>query len=759
MTLLGKTVGTIRLVECLGTGGMAEVYLGEDQKLERQVAVKVMRPEHRMDAVNKARLTREAQVLSKLEHPNICRVYDHLEADGDEFIVLELVRGSNLRELMARQLSSAEKAKIADQVIQALVAAHSMSIVHRDLKPENIMVTPESVVKVLDFGLARTVPPNEQIRPSALDVEAVGAAEGSAEAPGFLTADGEILGTPRYMSPEQARGESATAASDLYSFGLLLQELYSGVPPYGDEHSVATIRHRARWGDTEPSTTIDAHLAALIDDLTAVLPQDRPSAVAVAQRLEWIRSKPKRRMRRIAATSLLIVLVAAAIVSTAGFVKARRAQAKAEAAERSAREAQAAAEAVNDFLSEMLASADPAEQGIDVKVIDVLDRAAEQVAPGFADQPVRQAAVLQTLGRTYHALGAYDRAIELFERAAELRETSAGSDAPETLAARHYLAVAIGSGGHMEEAEGQLRQIIGLRTEIHGARHPLTLESDFELAKIYRRQRRFEEAGVLLDSTLEGYRETFGQEHLSTLVVVHELARVESRLGKVDSALEHLRTVLGARERILGETHPDTISSIQSLAILLSWTNQHEEAEPLYSRAVELTSRVLGEDHPETLQAMGNLGYSLYQQGKHAEAEQLMRTALSKQRQVVGAAHPITLRLMSNLAGVLSEQGKTAEAEALLRERIASAREEYGADHRITLENISVLAHHLFQANRLAEAERLYRQVFAARRKLFGDQHPATKRSVRDFASLLRSSGRESEAAEIEALVADPPAS
>jgi len=161
VTLDGTTIGTIRIVERLGEGGMGQVYCGVDDKLGRKVAVKVIRPERRLDPKARGLFLREARILSQLEHPNICRLYDLVEEGDRQCIVLELVQGQSLRRLLHEGSSASEKIAIADQITAALVVAHSMSVVHRDLKPENIMVADDGLVKVLDFGLARTLAPDD----------------------------------------------------------------------------------------------------------------------------------------------------------------------------------------------------------------------------------------------------------------------------------------------------------------------------------------------------------------------------------------------------------------------------------------------------------------------------------------------------------------------------------------------------------------------------------------------------------------------
>ncbi|HEX9670178.1 MAG TPA: protein kinase, partial [Thermoanaerobaculia bacterium] len=349
MTLIGSMVGHIRVQSLLGQGGMGEVYVGYDETLDRRVALKSILADRRLHADAKARFLREARVLSQLDHPNICRIYDYLERDECDFLVLELIAGRNLQTAIREGLARDQQLRVAEQVAAALVAAHAEGVVHRDLKPSNVMLTDADEVKVLDFGMARLVrerparppsapverspepplPPTEPAfgRPPPAPpwatptlIEATAATLGEMQffraEPGICEDDerletgrGAIVGTLAYMSPEQARGEPATTASDMYSFGLLLQALFTGRPPYPADLAGTELLQRARRAETLPVAGIPKDLAALVERLKSVAPAARPTAVETAARLRWIRDTPKRRLRRLAAAAVLLVAV------------------------------------------------------------------------------------------------------------------------------------------------------------------------------------------------------------------------------------------------------------------------------------------------------------------------------------------------------------------------------------------------------------------------------------------------------------------
>ena len=319
---------------------MGEVYAGVDETLKRRVALKAVRSEHRLNAQAKARFLREAQILSQLDHPNICRVYNYVESGDTDWLVLELIEGKNLRVALDGGLGPAGRMAIAQQIAQVLVVTHAAGVVHRDLKPGNVMVTGAGDVKVLDFGLARSLPaggagehaehdaehddlldaaapgaegadiggtmpgtPPDETRMPGLDELATLAPSSSIETQG-----GTLLGTLAYMSPEQARGEHATTASDLYSFGLLLQELFTGRPPHDGSDDYLSLLDKASRGDVPPPVGVDADLARLIQRLKSLAPAERPTAVDTLDRLRWIATKPKRRLRRAAIAAAVTVV-------------------------------------------------------------------------------------------------------------------------------------------------------------------------------------------------------------------------------------------------------------------------------------------------------------------------------------------------------------------------------------------------------------------------------------------------------------------
>jgi serine/threonine protein kinase len=332
VSFVGSTIGPIRIEDRIGIGGMGEVYRGFHQRLERRVAVKTIRADHRLSGEVKARFLREARLLSKLGHPGICQVYDLIETPDADFLVLEYVEGRTLKEVGPGELSFERRLRLAEQIATALAAAHRERIVHRDLKADNVMVTPRGEVKVLDFGIARSVAesgsrPNLDAAPEQ-DLQMPDRPQAS-----DLTQLGDLVGTAKAMSPEQARGGRVTIASDLYSLGILLQELFTGEPAYDAAHPVAVLNQVMR-GETRPISGLDPDLTKLIEDLQNLDPRRRPGAEATAERLRWILDKPQRLRRRrlvtAGAVAVFVVLIAVLGVVSWLAVEANRARRDAE---------------------------------------------------------------------------------------------------------------------------------------------------------------------------------------------------------------------------------------------------------------------------------------------------------------------------------------------------------------------------------------------------------------------------------------------
>ncbi|HYK01718.1 MAG TPA: protein kinase [Thermoanaerobaculia bacterium] len=396
MELIGRRFGHIRVTEVVGQGGMGDVYGGYDEKLERRVALKVLNSDQRLDDEARERLLREARALSRLEHPNICRIHDYIETGDVDLLVLEYIDGRTLHDALGEKMPRSEKLRIAVAIAEVLVTAHRAGIVHRDLKPENVMLTRTAEVKVLDFGLARWLTrargkSSDRLSPARLAVRNTPmpehtspmtetmilppddshAASSTGGRRQFLaTAVGITLGTPLFMSPEQARGETLTPASDMFSFGLLLQTLFTGEDPHPMGLTAREVLLRVARGETLPVKGAPGDVTALINRLKQFAPADRPTAVEGLERLRLLEQKPQRIARRAIAATLALIAAIGAWRYTVD-LKAERAIAVEARAEADARRAQAD-DLINFMLGDLRKKLEP------VGKLDIMDDVAER---------------------------------------------------------------------------------------------------------------------------------------------------------------------------------------------------------------------------------------------------------------------------------------------------------------------------------------------------------------------------------------------
>jgi serine/threonine-protein kinase len=453
MELIGRRFGHIRVTEVVGQGGMGDVYGGFDETLERKVALKVLNADQRLDDEARERLLREARALSKLEHPNICRIHDYIESDQVDLLVLEYIDGTTLFDTPNGTMSRSEKLRIAIAIAEVLITAHRGGILHRDLKPENVMLTKTGEVKVLDFGLARWLhgtrkssgrqasahlqvvrgAPGAVVAGETVALSVPRAVPGSGRREAARTPVGITLGTPLYMSPEQARGETLTSASDMFSFGLLLQWLFTGKDPHPIDVTAREAILRVARGDTLPVEGAPKDITALINRLKQLAAADRPTAIETLERLQYLDNKPQRIARRGIAAAVALVLLVGGWRYTVD-LKTERAIAISKTEEAQKRRAE-----VEDLLEFMLG--DLRKKLEPVGKLDVLDDVAQR-ALAYTDsiQPdqlssnelLRSAKALHQLAQVRIAQGQLDGALFAATRASHFTDVAARKD-PKSL--------------------------------------------------------------------------------------------------------------------------------------------------------------------------------------------------------------------------------------------------------------------------------------------------------------------------------------
>ena len=772
-----------RIVRVLGEGGMGIVYLAEQQEpVRRQVAVKVLRPGLDSETVL-ARFEAERQALAMMDHPNIAKVLDAGQTrTGRPYFVMELVEGEPITQYCDRhRLPLQERLELFAVVCRAVQHAHHKGIIHRDLKPSNILVTTideQPVPKVIDFGLAKAigVPLTDKT---------------------LITRQGELMGTPEYMSPEQAGmdGTQLDTRTDVYSLGVVLHELLVGVPPFesdtlrragyaeiirilreeeprrpsmrvsgpGIDAAVAVARHEADADSLARRLRGDLDwivVKALAKDPDHRYPTPNALAVDVGRYLvhkpveagppsaRYRFGKFARRNRAVLAVSAAVAfgLLSAAAGLSVALAESNRQRTRVESALAEAEHARGEAEAVVGFLENMLAAVDPAEQGRDVTVREVLDEASSSIDTRFPDQPLVEARLRATIGRTFLALGDPRKAEPHLEETLRAREAVLGPEARETLEALSDLAASRLRIGQYDDAEALLAKGLETSRRVLGEEDDRTLIFMNNLANVRCGQGRFEEAVALFRESIEIRRRAGIGENSETITLLNNLAVVQSRLGRYDAAEQMYSEALSTGRRVLGEEHPELLGLTNNLASLHIARGHFEEAERLMEPTVETARRVLGDEHQHTLAFIGELATVYFSQGRYEDAERLQLEALAARQGMLGNEHPDTLNSANNLGRIRFELGRLREAERMLAETWDARARILGREHPHTLNTLHNLARVFDAQGRHDEAGQSFRQVMEARGRVLGKEHVSTLRSASNLAAELIHQGRYAEA-------------
>ncbi len=739
-----EQIGPYRILERVGEGGMGLVFKAEQREpVRRTVALKLIR--WGMDSEQiLARFDSERQALALMDHPNVARVLDAGMTDGGRpYFVMEFVAGEPITAFCDRlNYTTAQRLELFVQACEAVQHAHQKALIHRDLKPSNILVThagDKPLVKVIDFGMAKAL--TEKLTEHSLH-----------------TTSGQLLGTPEYMSPEQAEGSlDIDTRTDVYALGVVLYELLCGALPF-DPSSLRSagfgeIQRIIR--DVEPprpsaklSSLGGAGAAEVARRRQAQVPQlaaqlrrelewvplkamhkDRTRRYATADQLaddvrnylaqrpllagpETLQYRARKFVRRnrggvVAVTAVAAALLIGGVVSTILAVRLKHTADEVRAEQQTT---QAVLEFVTD---DMLAAANPeVSQVKELSVRQALDNAAAGVAAKFAQRPLVEAAVRNTLAQTYCGLGRADAAEPHARAALEQRRRLLGDDHPDTLQSVGEMGYVLQLQGRFAEAEPLYREALEGCLRVRGDDHPDTLTVMGNLGSLYWQQGKVDQAEPLYRRALEGRRRVLGDDHHLTLEAMDNLALVFHAQVKPAEAEALLRESLERSRRVLGSDHVRTQTSISNLGTVLQAAGKLDEAEPLLREAVERGRRVFGDDHPSTLVSVVCLATLYESQGNYDAAEPLVRDAAERFRRVLGDDHPDTIGAIYNYGALLRKQGKHAEAEPLLRLAVGGRRRIFGEDHPGTLNATAGLAYALMGQGKLAEAEPLFAEVY-----------------------------------------------
>jgi eukaryotic-like serine/threonine-protein kinase len=736
----------------LARGGMGVVYAASDVTLDREVAIKTLLPGAPAD-----RFVTESKITARLPHPGIPPVHalGTLD-DGTPYLVMKLIRGRTLAQLLKERSSPAKDLSrfvaVFEQIAQAVGFAHEQGIIHRDLKPLNVMVGAFGEVQVMDWGLAKDLAVSREAQPSAI-----------ADADDLAhTSAGAIMGTPGYMAPEQARGESADARSDVFALGATLAAILTGKPAFVGTTARETIEKAARGDLDETLQRIDAsggdsELVALSKSCLALDADFRPAngsevarrvadyRLGVEQRLKQAETakaeamvreaeqSKRRRAMQWAGGIITAVLLVGVVGTSLGWSEARRQTgfAKFEAGEKGkaleqseanlkqAKTNLAFAKKGNEILGSVFAGLDPveiAESGRPLQDVlrENLGKAVEELEGSAIGEPLEVASMQDTLGTSLVALGAYRDAVRVLEKARRTHVALQGDEHPETLTNASKLGSAYANDGETDKALPLFAETLKLMEVKLGADHPETLTTNNNLARALRLSGNVGAAIPLYERALRLMRVKPGVEHPETLANMNSLGVAYSQAGKLKEAFALFEEAMTLAKAHLGEDHPHTQSSVNNLASAHHAAGRLDKATPLLEEALRLSKKTLGADHPEVLVKMTNLAACYRQAGEMEKALPLFEQSLTLRRVKLGDEHPETLTSMSNLAASYWSMKRLDQSIPLFEEALKRQERKLGRRHPETLMTLANLGVNYSDAGRPKDAIAAYEEVHRA---------------------------------------------
>jgi non-specific serine/threonine protein kinase/serine/threonine-protein kinase len=739
------------LLHRIGVGGMGEVWLAEQKEpIRRRVAVKLIKAGMDSREVIR-RIESERQTLALMDHPAIAKVLDAGSTQqGAPYFVMEYVAGVSITDYCDKhRLSTRERLELFIHVCDGVQHAHQKAIIHRDLKPSNILVAEvdnTATPKIIDFGIAKAL--TQQLGGQTMFTQA-----------------GSLVGTPEYMSPEQASsmGEDIDTRTDVYSLGIIFYELLAGARPIELEKVVleeflrrlredepqkpstkittddpSTSTEVARKRDTEPQELAKQLQGELDAIALKALEKERSRryasasefaadirrylnnepVLAVPPSLAYRARKFSRRHRAglMMLSAFVLVLVVAAAISIWQGIVARRQRDRADT------EA-ATAKAVNEFLqNDLLSQADPATQSgpdagpdPEIKVRTLLDRAAARVSERFADKPLVEAAIQDTIGHAYEGLGLYAQSEQHLRRAYELSASYRGSDAPETLDMLMGLSGTLREVNKYADAVTAAKAAFEAEARTLGPEDPRTVVAMQNLGAIYLFTNQDAEAEPLLKKALEIQTRRNGYDNIDTLNTSDSLAQLYIDQFRYAEASMLLTKGLVSYRRVFGSDHPFTSREMFGLGKVLQGKGDYTEAEKVFAEALAIEQRTRGKRHPDTLRTAERLGRTLIDARKFDEGIHLLESTLGDFRETLGPGDYDTLLCEVNLGAAYDSKGDRVRAEQTLRSALQGLR-AVGKDGEADAANAAeLLGVTLVEQRKYSQAEPVLRQALTYR--------------------------------------------
>lgn len=780
----GMRLGHYHIIDKIGEGGFADVWLADQEEpVQRRVALKILK--EGMDTRRVlARFEAERQALALLDHPNIARVLDAGATDGGRpFFVMEAVDGAPITTWCEKAESTVEeRMRLLIEVCGAVQHAHQRGIIHRDLKPSNVLVTEgegAGAPKVIDFGIAKAI-------------------ERSLCEQTIFTRDDQVLGTPEYMSPEQADSDvgAVDSRSDVYALGVLLYELLTGDTPIAVQQAHAKngpagideLRRRIRESDppapgklaeaSKSETGVTARIpqeldwvvmkalakeperryqsaAELAEDLRRVLAHDAVHAGAPTRSYRVRKFVRRHRAAVFSAAAVVTALAVGATLAFAGLLEARKERQNALASQQVAESEAEIAETLNAFFrDDLLGRANPYAtiDEKDITLREAVDRAATSVDARFAEKPEVLGAIHQSLANTYKSLSVYDRAEEHGRRAAEIFEEHHGFEHAKTVAANSLLALILEDSADAEVALALHRRVLAARVKLLGPEDASVLRTRARIGRILHLQGRYAEGKQELRDVLAQQRRVLGDNHSDTRSTETKLSQAlmtQSTPEQHEEAFTMMNAQLSAVKELYGKDSPQVMNVLHTLANMMQIDGRPEEAEPILRRILDYRTETFGEEHGETVAAMNNLAQTLSRQSKMKEAVELYRRSLGLHESIYGRHSRRTVIALNNLGTALAKVGQHKEALVQLQQAVEVGARVKGAEHAETLSSRMHLADCHDALGNEAETLRIYQEIVPLSRKALGPTHPAAILQANNLAFFLDEAKRYEEAEKV----------
>jgi serine/threonine protein kinase/tetratricopeptide (TPR) repeat protein len=777
----GDYIGYYKLLQQIGEGGCGIVFMAkQEEPVRRRVALKIIKPGMDTKSVI-ARFEAERQALALMDHPNIAKIFDAGATEsGRPYFVMELVRGIKMTEYCDQHsLTTQARLKLFVQVCQAVQHAHQKGIIHRDIKPSNILVTQseqgDPLPVVIDFGIAKATT-NQQLTDKTL-----------------FTAFEMLIGTPAYMSPEQAAltNLDVDTRTDVYSLGVLLYELLTGSTPFDTSELLKSgldeIRRVIREQEPiRPSTRLSKLAAA---DLTTVAQRrhsEPPTLIrAVHGDLDWIVMKAleKDRTRRYPTAHglcldvlrfladeavfarppskfykfqkvvhrnkllftgvgiIALLIVVSLIVVSTSLAKERRSRREAEAASAKSRE-------VTKFLENMLEGVGPSvARGRDTEMLrEILDETAGRVDKELTNQPEVEAELSTMIAHLYADIGHVSKGEGPARRTLAIRQAKFGTNSLQAAESLVLVAELLGEQGKQSEAEQLHGEALAIRRRLLGEENADTATSLDALAQVYRDQQRFTEAETMAREGLRIRQKLFGNEHLAVADSLRNLCMIQGGESRWVEAEKTAGEVFEIRRKLLGDENSSVASALADRAWALNALGRFEEAQKVETEALRIQQKFLGDTHPELPKYLNSLGQLLANRGDLESADAVLKAVLSIQRKLLGADNAATIETFSSLAKVLHREGKQSEAELVWREALANGQKLWTNDNTERLYVLRGLGETLESQNRWQEAEGIWRESLSLWRKRGGIEDQQSMFTLRKLGLTLEAERKWSDA-------------